>query len=289
MMLDLTVSALVALLAGAGAYLATIARLESRDRNRFRAPLAQGQRFNHGRFEPGRLFVKLLPKDLVASLQTRMGRVDTSGFEVEGQTDAFHDELLGRRLLGALVGMVGGLLVIGVKPIGAVAGGFLAYHLWRSPLARHARLRKERRRHFERLLPEALGLLALAIDSGVSFDRGLTLYCGRFDNPISDSFKQAIDERALGKPRRLIFEQMAASVNVDAFTAAIGAILRAEQLGAPLADALRKQAAAARAAHEEVVKELSATAPVKMLVPIAGLILPALLIVIIGPAMLQFI
>ncbi len=289
MMLDLVLAVPAAILAGAGVHRASLAVFENRDRDRLRTSLSKDNRFGPGRAGLGRFFLSFLPRSLVARLRLTVNERDIADFEAEGREDMFLDELLGRRLFGVVVGLIGGFLVVGLRPAGAVAGGLFAYFLWRLPLAKQRRFAKERRRHFARLLPEALDLFALAIDSGVSFDRGLALYCGRFENPVADSFKQVLDERALGKSRKLVFEEVAASVNVDSFTAAVGAILRAEQLGVPLANALRKQALAARAAHEEVVKELSATAPVKMLVPIAGLILPALLIIIIGPVLLQFI
>ncbi len=288
-MWDLVFIVPAALLAGAGVHRASLAVFENRDRDRLRGSLSKDHHSPHGRAGIGLMFLSFLPRSLVVRLRSTLSERDIADFEVERREDIFLDEQLGRRLIGMAVGLIGGLLVVGVRPAGAVAGGLFAYFLWRLPLARHRRLAEERRRYFARLLPEALDMLALAIDAGVSFDRGLALYCGRFENPIACSFRRALDERALGKSRKLVFEEMAASVNVDSFTAAVGAILRAEKLGAPLADALKKQAMAARVAHEEAVKELSATAPVKMLFPIAGLILPALLIIIIGPALLQFI
>ena len=289
MMLDLVFAVPAALLVGAGVHRASLAVFENSDRDRLRASLSKDHRFGHGRAGLGRVFLSFLPRSLVAWLHSTVNERDIADLETGGREDIFLDELLGRRLFGVVFGLIGGFLVVGSRPAGAIAAGLFAYCLWRLPMARQRRLAKERRRHFARLLPEALDLLALAIEAGVSFDRGLALYCGRFENPIAYSFKQVLDERALGKSRRLAFEEMVGSVNIDSFTAAVGAILRAEKLGVPLADALRKQAMVARAAHEEVVKELSATAPVKMLVPIAGLILPALLIIIIGPALLQFI
>lgn len=289
MMLELLLAAPAALLTGACVQRVSLAVLEARDRDRLHRPLSRDHRFGDGQAGLGRAFLSLLPGYLVARLRAKVNERDIALFEIKVREDMFLEELLGRRLLGAIVGLLGGFLVAGLSSTGAIAGGGAAYYLWRLPVARQRRLAEEYRRHFARSLPEALDLLALAIDSGVSLDRGLSLYCGRFENPIANSFKQVLDERALGKSRRPALEKMAATVKVDSFTAVVGAILRAEQLGAPLADALRKQAKAAREAHEEVVRELSATAPVKMLLPIAGLILPALLIVIIGPAFLQFI
>ena len=95
-------------------------------------------------------------------------------------------------------------------------------------------------------------------------------------------------EIELGRPRRRSFQELADRNQNDGLTWFIASVLQAEKLGSPLAGSLREQAKAGRLRQSELVKELSATAPVKMLFPIAGLILPALLIVIIGPAFLQF-
>lgn len=61
------------------------------------------------------------------------------------------------------------------------------------------------------------------------------------------------------------------------------AVGRALALGAPLSDTLAAQGRECRAAHRAEVERQIEQAPVKLLVPTATLILPALLLSIVGP------
>ena len=73
------------------------------------------------------------------------------------------------------------------------------------------------------------------------------------------------------------------SDNVTAFT---NAVLASDQLGSPLADILRAQAADLRHRRQMKAEERAQKAPVKMLFPIAIFILPVMFVVILAPAFL---
>ncbi len=198
------------------------------------------------------------------------------------------DELVAAKYLHGGIGFGVGLAVFSVDLSGALAAALLAAFLGSRPVARMKQVAAERRRSYTRLLPSALDLVSLGIEAGLSFDRSFALYCAQFDNQISDSFQKVLDGIALGKPRRQALEELSQSTGVEALTSCVAAVLRADKLGVQLVQTLRDQADLTRATHSALIGELSAKAPVKMLGPIAGLILPSLLIVIIGPAILQF-
>ncbi|HEB12330.1 MAG TPA: type II secretion system F family protein [Actinobacteria bacterium] len=147
---------------------------------------------------------------------------------------------------------------------------------------------KERRSGIVSLLPEFADMMAIAVDAGLSFDRAVQLYCEKFDNTVCELFSSALKEIALGKSRRRVFIETAQKSQIDDLRWLVAAVLQSEQLGTPLVKALREQAKASRERQKERTEELSATASVKMLFPIAGLILPSLMILIMGPAFLRF-
>lgn len=167
----------------------------------------------------------------------------------------------------------------------AIAAGLIAK---RYPQYKRYIKARKRKADIASILPEFADMMAIAVDTGLSFDRAIQLYCERFENPVCELFSSALKEIELGKPRRRAFLETAEKSQVDDLKWLVAAVLQSEQLGTPLVKALREQAIAGRERQQELTEELSATASVKMLFPIAGLILPSLMIIVMGPAFLRF-
>jgi tight adherence protein C len=81
---------------------------------------------------------------------------------------------------------------------------------------------------------------------------------------------------------------MAVRVDVTEFSAFIRAVVQADQLGTSIAGILRVQAADARLRRQFAAEEKAMKAPIKMLLPTAMFIFPALFIVILGPILMNF-
>lgn len=141
----------------------------------------------------------------------------------------------------------------------------------------------------KRILPDALDLLIIGVEAGMGLDRAIRLYCERFKNVLSFEFKKTMEEIDIGHPRREALKTMAERVDAEDLTMFISAILQAERLGTPLSTVLRAQSDDLKIRYQQWVQELSAKAPIKMLFPLAGLIMPALFIVLMGPIVLKMI
>lgn len=132
-------------------------------------------------------------------------------------------------------------------------------------------------------------VVAMGIDAGLSFDAALGMYCRRFDNELSKrmacaklQWEHAVSTRGDGLSR-LAQELESPLLRRFADTAA-----RAVCAGAPLAGMLRDLAADVRRIQKMRVERSVAKAPVKMLVPTGACILPAMLLLVMGPMLLQF-
>ena len=122
---------------------------------------------------------------------------------------------------------------------------------------------------------EMIDVVRLGLSAGLSFDASLAIYCENRGTALASRMARARLSWQMGVGSRED-ELLAAAEDLgvralESFAMAVG---RALALGAPLSDTLAAQGRECRAAHR---------APVKLLVPTATLILPALLLSIVGP------
>lgn len=133
-------------------------------------------------------------------------------------------------------------------------------------------------------LPELLDVLALGLSAGISFDASLSVYCERYNTMLAGRMADAMRSWQLGvASRRDALRSLAGELSVDAFSTFVSTVTDSLALGTPLAQVLVAQSEAVRDARRSYQQESIEKTPVKMLVPIGTLILPAMLLSILGP------
>jgi tight adherence protein C len=149
------------------------------------------------------------------------------------------------------------------------------------------RLRRERDRARSRCLDdlgELIDVVALGMSAGVSFDVALELYCGRYRTELAQVLAEAMQGWRLGvTTRRDALLGVAARLDIPAFTGFVETVTESLEFGAPVAQALARQAQEVREERRRDAEERIQKAPVKMLVPTSTLVLPALILSIMGP------
>lgn len=145
-----------------------------------------------------------------------------------------------------------------------------------------------RRRQSEvvKALPDALDLLTICVEAGLGFDAAMAQVVEKWDNELSQAFGRVLQEIGLGKLRREALRDMADTMDVPDISTFIAAVIQAEQLGVSIAKVLRIQADQMRVRRRQRAEEEARKAPVKIMIPTAFLIFPALFIVLLGPAAL---
>ena len=146
-----------------------------------------------------------------------------------------------------------------------------------------------RRREIERNLPDAVDLLTLAVEAGLSLDAGMADITLRFDNPLAQEFGKVIRETRLGRPRLVAMEAMARRTGVNELHNLVQAITQSEQMGIGIARTLRVQAGELRRRRRQIAQESAARASLQMIIPMIGCIFPTLWIILLGPALLVII
>lgn len=155
------------------------------------------------------------------------------------------------------------------------------------PAVRQARERERlarRRSACLREMPTLIDVLTLGLSAGLSFDASLSLYCDRYQTELSQVFSEAMLSWRMGvTSREEALEAMACELGVDALARFATVVGESLDFGSPLASALEVQAKAIRDEQRAQVEEEIEKAPVKMLVPLGVLVVPAMLLAILGP------
>jgi tight adherence protein C len=136
-------------------------------------------------------------------------------------------------------------------------------------------------------MPDALDLLTICVQAGLGFDMAMQRVAEKWEDALADEFSRALREISLGNVRRVALRNMSDRIGISEMTSFVAAIIQSEQLGVSMAKVLRIQSDQMRTRRRQIAEEKAQQAPVKMLFPMALLIFPSLLIILLGPAGLQ--
>jgi tight adherence protein C len=145
-----------------------------------------------------------------------------------------------------------------------------------------------RQRMLLRALPDALDLMSIAITAGLSLDSALAEVVQKWEGHLSREFNQVLNEMRMGASRRDALHGLAERTELQDFQLLVAALLQVDELGGNVSDALTVQATQLRIRRRQAAEEKARKAPIKMLVPLVFFIFPAMFVVILAPALLQF-
>lgn len=141
-----------------------------------------------------------------------------------------------------------------------------------------------RQKSVRRAMPDALDLLTICVEAGLGFDAAMAKVSEKWENELSLAFARVIQEIQLGKLRREAMRDMADRIGLGEMTSFVAAVIQSESLGVSLAKVLRIQSDQMRVKRRQLAEEEAHKAPIKMLIPMALLIFPSLMVVLLAPA-----
>lgn len=171
------------------------------------------------------------------------------------------------------------LMVIGAAIVGAFYG-FKALDLWLSTIIR------KRQAEIVLVMPDVIDLITVSVEAGLGLDAAIQRISQRYPNALSDEFQRAIQEVRLGRTRAESLRDMERRCEVPDLTLLITSLIQADLLGISIANVLRVQSERLREKRSQRARELAQKAPIKMMFPLILFILPALFVVILGPAVI---
>jgi tight adherence protein C len=166
---------------------------------------------------------------------------------------------------------------------------FCAYIIPTGFLDRLVRMRQERIR---RSVPDALDLLVVCVEAGISLDAGILRVAREIRLAHPDlAHELAVVNRKTnaGIPRDAALRSLWQRTGVEEIRALVSSMIQSEKWGTSVATVLRVSAETLRRKRRQVAEKKAKQAPLKMTFPLVLFILPALFIVIMGPALVQVI
>lgn len=195
-------------------------------------------------------------------------------------------EFLGLHLVFSMIGIVLAYLVVRrgtelldlAMGIGAFLLMFILPILW-------LRLKVQRRQKLIRQeLPDALDMLSVCASAGLGFDQSLQRVSQYWKTELSKELSRVMSEMEMGISRSEALRNLAQRLNVSELSSFVSLIIQSEQLGMSVSETLLVQADQMRVERRFRALEEARKIPIKMLIPMALLIFPAILAVVLGPA-----
>lgn len=194
----------------------------------------------------------------------------------------------GIRVLFAAVGFFSVVVVSGVKSppllLGVTALGFFIprFFLKRKINDRQMRIRLG--------MPDALDLTVICVEAGLSLDQAM-MRVGedlRHAHPeLADEFYLMNLELRAGKPRAEALRNLYNRTGVDDIKALVTTLVQTDRFGTSIAQALRVHSDSLRTERRQRAEEQAAKTTIKMVPPLVVFVLPSIIIVTLGPAIIS--
>lgn len=150
----------------------------------------------------------------------------------------------------------------------------------------------KRRKAIELSLPDCFDLMVICVEAGSSLDAAVDRISDEMQASapeLSDEMRTTALELRYLSERRQALDNLALRVELPAIQALSTTLAQTERFGTPLAQALRVLASELRSQRMMRAEEKAGRLPALMTIPLVMFILPALFVVLMGPAILSMI
>jgi len=148
---------------------------------------------------------------------------------------------------------------------------------------------RRRQHQIRRGLPDALDLLVICVEAGLGLDQGILKVAQelRITHPVLCEELQLVNlEMRVGKTRIEALHELGRRTGLEDIRTLVAMLVQTERFGTSIAQSLRVYADDMRTRRRQRAEEMSAKTSVKMVPPLVFFIFPALMVVILGPAVL---
>jgi tight adherence protein C len=221
-----------------------------------------------------------------------------------GRLEAIQHKLV---LAGMDGGKVSAEAVLGAKLVATVIGGFIGVLMLSSGITTGSIFRaglavgvaylvpetllkrrvEDRQKQIEYALPDTIDQITVTVEAGLSFDGAIQRAGEESSGPLAEEFLKVVNDMQIGMTREEALESLLLRTDVPSLRGFVLSIRQASRYGLPIARVLRVQANEMREKRRAKAEEKAMQIPVKITFPLVFCILPALFLVILGPAGIQ--
>ncbi len=166
----------------------------------------------------------------------------------------------------------------------ALAGFYLPdYYLYR--------ITKEKKKKIFEGFPDALDLMVVCVEAGMGLDAAIKRVGDEMafkNKTLSDEFKILSLELRAGKPRADALRNLAMRTDLEDVASLVTLLIQTDKFGTRVAQALRVHSDSMRTKRYQRAEEMAAKIPIKILFPLVLFILPALVLIMVGPGLIKF-
>jgi tight adherence protein C len=133
-------------------------------------------------------------------------------------------------------------------------------------------------------------LLALSTEAGLDFVGAIGKVVEKArPSPLVEELEQVLKEIKIGSSRAEALREMASRLDMQEVNSFVAILISADQMGAPIGRTLRQQSDQIRTQRFSAAEKAGAAAAQKLLIPTVLFILPAVMLMIVGPILVQYI
>lgn len=150
----------------------------------------------------------------------------------------------------------------------------------------------ERQEAIARHLPSAVDLMTTCIEAGLSLEQSISRVAVELDlsaPTLAAEFRLTSKEFDAGMALPDALRRLARRVGLDDLSALCGVIAQAHGLGAPIGNTMRDYAESSRKQRMSMLEERAGKLAAQLTIPLATCLLPAAMLVILGPAVVQLV
>jgi tight adherence protein C len=197
---------------------------------------------------------------------------------------------VGSRLACAFVALVAVLASSGFdSPILLVSVAAFGFFLPRFGLKRKIQARQQR---IKLALPDALDLTVICVEAGLALDQAMMRVGQDLHHAhpeLSDEFHLVNLEMRAGKARAEALRNLVERTGVDDIRSLVGTLIQTDRFGTSVAQALRVHSDSLRTERRQRAEEQAAKTTIKMVIPLVLFVLPSIIFVTLGPAVIELI
>jgi tight adherence protein C len=152
------------------------------------------------------------------------------------------------------------------------------------------RVVKRRKRDIFENIPDALDLLTVCVEAGLSLERAFSKVAAEIHIKsviLAQELQLVLMETRAGFSKEKALRNFALRVGLDDVDSLVAMLIQSERFGTSIGDALRVYSESLRAKRRIVAEEAAAKIGLKLLFPLIFCIFPTLLMVLLGPAGIQ--